>query len=131
MAGKIEFKVDRGKNRLYITISGFFRGRDVDPAMAELEKVVQDLRPGFDTITDLSEFVPGAPGASEALTRGGEILAAKGRRRGVRITGGLITGLMQFQRMLKGVFDEDNTRYAKSMAEAEALLDNWPTDGDD
>ena len=41
-----------------------------------------------------------------------------------------MTGLMQFQRLLKGVFDEDKTRYAKSMQEAEAMLDNWPADGD-
>lgn len=128
MAGRVELRVDRGKNRLYIKISGFFRGKDVDPVMAEFESVMRDLKPGFDTVTDLSEFVPGAPGASAALTRGGEMLAKHGRRRGVRITGGLMTGLMQFQRMLKGVFDDENTRFAKSIAEAEEMLDNWDSE---
>lgn len=125
MGKKFEFRADRAKNRLYIRLSGFFRGRDVDPAMAELEVVLKDLSPGFDTVTDLSDFVPGAPGATAALTKGGEIIKNKGRRHGVRITGGLMTGLMQFQRLLKGVFDEDKTRYAKSMQEAEAMLDSW------
>jgi hypothetical protein len=131
MAGSFEFKADPITNRLYIRLSGFFRGRDVDPAMDELSRVLGELRPGFDTITDLSDFVPGAPGASKALTEGGEKIKAAGRRRGVRVTGGLMTGLMQFQRMLKGVFEEDDTRYAKSLREAEELLDNWPTGGGD
>jgi len=125
MSKKFEFRADRAKNRLYIRLSGFFRGADVDPAMAELEGVLKDLSPGFDTITDLSNFVPGSPGATAALTKGGEIIKNKGRRHGVRITGGLMTGLMQFQRLLKGVFDEDKTRYAKSLQEAEAMLDSW------
>lgn len=129
MAGSYELKIDRVKNRLYIRISGFFRGRDVDPAMTDLEVALRDVRPGFDTITDLSDFVPGAPGASAALAKGGEMIKAAGRRRGVRISGGLVTGLMQFQRMLKGVFDEDNTRYAKSVQEAEAILDSWDDAG--
>jgi len=125
MSKKYEFRADRAKNRLYIRLSGFFRGADVDPAMAELEAVLKDLSHGFDTITDLSDFVPGAPGATAALTKGGELIKNKGRRNGVRITGGLMTGLLQFQRLLKGVFSDDKTKYAKSMQEAESMLDNW------
>lgn len=125
MSDKYGFRVDRAKNRLYIRLSGFFRGQDVEPAMAELEAALKEMRPNFDTITDLSGFVPGSPAATTALTRGGEMVRNKGRRNGVRITGGLMTGLMQFQRLLKGVFDEDRTRYAKSMQEAEAMLDSW------
>ncbi len=125
MSGTFDFRVDRSKNRLYISLSGFFHGRDVEPALAELETALRDVQPGFDTITDRTGFVPGAPGATEALKRGGEMVRTRGRRNGVRITGGLMTGLMQFQRMLKGVFSEDNTRYAKSVQKAEAMLDNW------
>ena len=128
MAGNAEVRVDKIKNRMYITIGGFFRKGDVPGAMKKLDIALAEVKPGFDTVTDLSKFVPGSPGASEALSKGGALVKEKGRRRGVRITGGVMTGLMQFQRMLKGVFDEDNTRYAKSVAEADAILDNW-TDG--
>jgi hypothetical protein len=76
-------------------------------------------------ITDLSNFVPGSPGAAAALTQGGEMIKTKGRRHGIRITGGLMTGLMQFQRLLRAVFDEEKTRYAKSLEEADAMLDSW------
>jgi hypothetical protein len=125
MGGTSEFRVDRTKNRLYIKLSGFFRSRDVPAAMETLEAALRDVEPGFDTITDLSEFVPASPGATAALTEGAEMVVRCGRRRGVRITGGLMTGLMQFKRMLKGVVDEDKTRYAASLQEAESMLDNW------
>lgn len=129
MSGKSEFRVDKVRNRLYIKLSGFFQGKDVEPAMEGLESALRDLKPGFDTVTDLSEFVPGSPGATAALTRGGELLKNKGRRRGVRVTVGLMTGLMQFQRLLKGVFDDKTTRSAKSVREADAILDNWTDEG--
>ena len=125
MSGKIEYRVDRAKNRLYIRLSGFLRSKHVDPAMVDLEVALGDLQPDFDVITDLSDFVPGSPGASSALARGGEMIKKKGRRRGVRITGGLMNGLMQFHRQLRGVFDDKDTRYAKSVQEAEAMLDSW------
>lgn len=93
--------------------------------MADLEDVLRDIRPGFDTVTDLAEFVPGSPGAASALTRGGKMVKAKGLRRGARITGGLMTGLMQFQRLVGGIFDDQTTRPAKSVQEADAILDSW------
>ena len=125
MSGRIEFQVDRVKNRLYIRLSGFLRSKNVDPAMEELEAALSELQPNLDVVTDLTDFVPGSPGASGALARGGEMIKEKGRRHGIRITGGLMTGLMQFQRLLKGVFDEKSTRYAKSLEEADAMLDSW------
>lgn len=125
MSGKSEFRVDRAKNRLYIKLGGFFRGGDVQPAMDGLEAALSELKPDFDTVTDLSEFVPGSPGATKALTKGGDMVRKKGRRNGVRIAGGLMTGIMQFQRLLKGVFDETNTKMAKSVQEADTMLDNW------
>ena len=125
MSANLEVQVDRVKNRLYIKLNGFFRSKHVDPSMEKLEAALRELQPNLDVVTDLSDFVPGSPGASAAMTRGGELIKAKGRRRGIRITGGLMTGLMQFKRLLKGVFDEENTRYAKSLEEADAMLDSW------
>jgi hypothetical protein len=123
--GEFEFRVDRAKNRLYLRLVGFFRSRDVDPAMRKLQAALNDLKAGFDVVTDLSDFVPGSPGAAEALRKGGELIKARGRRNGVRITGGLMTGLMQFQRLLRGVFDDTSIRYAKSLQEADTILDEW------
>ncbi len=123
--GSFDCRTDRAKNRLYIKLGGFFKGSDVEPALAKLAAALDEVRPGFDVVTDLSEFVPGSPAATDALRRGGEMVKACGRRNGVRITGGLITGLLQFKRLLRGVFEEESVRYAKSLAEADAILDNW------
>lgn len=125
MSEKYTFQVNRAKNRLVIKLSGFFRGSDVEPAMTKLRAALVELEPGFDVITDLSDFVPGSPGAAKAMAQAGQMVKEKGRRNAVRITGGLMTGLMQFQRLLKGVFNEDEVRYAKSIQEADSILDNW------
>ena len=90
MGGISEVRVDTTKNRLYLKISGFFRQADVPDSMRRLEQALEDVKPGFDVVTDLSEFMPGAPGASDALAKGGMMIKEKGRRRGVRITGGLM-----------------------------------------
>jgi hypothetical protein len=103
----------------------FFWGKDVNPTIEKVEVALRDLRPEIDTVTDLSDFIPGAPGATAALSRGGELLIKRGRRHGVRVTGGLMTCLMQFKRQLKGVVDEKTTRYEKSIEEADAILDSW------
>jgi hypothetical protein len=124
--GSFEVRTDPAKNRLYIRLGGFFRGRDVDPALGRLEGALGTMRPGFDVVTDLSDFVPGSPGAAEALKRGGEMVKQHGRRNAVRITGGLMTGLMQFKRLLRGVFDEESVKYATSLVEADRILDEWP-----
>ncbi len=70
--------------------------------------------------------MPGSTKAAEALRIGGELVKERGRRRAVRVTGGIVTGLMQFKRMLGGVFDEDeNVRYARSIEEVDEILDGW------
>lgn len=123
--GEYGFRVDSSKNRLYVQLSGYFRDDEVAPMLDELSQQLILVRPGFDVVTDLSGFKPGNAGATEALRRGGELVKAKGRRRAVRVTGGLVVGLMQFKRILGSVFKEDNVRYAKSVAEADAILDEW------
>jgi hypothetical protein len=127
--GEYEYRADPARNRVYIRISGFFRDDEVDPLLRELEGILDTVRPGFDVVTDLTGFKPGAAGASEALRRGGELVKARGRRRAVRVTGRLVSGLLQFKRMLRPVFDEEDVRYARSIGEADAILDDWPDDG--
>jgi hypothetical protein len=43
----------------------------------------------------------------------------------VRIASRLVTAMMQLNRELKGMFDEDTIRYASSLEEAEEILDSW------
>lgn len=123
---EFEVAADATRNRLYLRLAGFFREGDVQPALAHLKEELKGVTPGFDVVVDISRFAPGSPKAAEALRRGGEMIKGCGRRRAVRITGGIVTGLMQFKRMLGGIFAEDDSvRYASSRAEADQILDDW------
>ncbi len=124
--GNIDIRTDTGKNRLYIQLNGFFSGADLEPTLAKIRTELERTRPNFDVITDIKGFVPGSPKAAEALKAGAELVKERGRRRAVRVTGGIVTGLMQFKRMMGAVFEEDETvRYAGSIEEADQILDQW------
>lgn len=124
--GTIDIRADSGKNRLYISLSGFFSGAELEPTLAKIRSELECLHPDFDVITDIRGFVPGTPKAAEAMKVAGELVKERGRRRAVRVTGGLVTGLMQFKRMMGSVFEEDETvRYAGSTEEADTILDEW------
>jgi hypothetical protein len=126
MAAQFEVRADSVKNRLYMRLAGFFREADIAPTMVELEAELARLQPDFDIVIDISQFMPGSAKAAEALRKGGQMVKERGRRRAVRIAGGIITGFMQFKRVLGGVFAEDDTvRYASSVAEADRILDEW------
>jgi len=123
--GKYEIKADTTRNRLYIRIEGFFREGDEAPIWSDLDSKLEMLQPGFDVITDLTGFKPGLPGVAKSLRRAGEMVKARGRRRAVRVAGKIVTGLLQFKREMKGLFPDEETRYAKSVEEAERILDEW------
>jgi hypothetical protein len=123
-----EFEVwsDAGANRLYIQLVGFFREADVAPVMDRLNVELDNMKPGFDVITDISQFKPSSSAATDAMRAGGELVKQRGRRRAIRVTGGIIAGIMQFKRLLRGVFEEDESvRYASSIQEADSILDTW------
>ena len=124
--GNFEIRADTVKNRLYIRLGGFFRGADSQATIDALRTEIDKMQRDFDVVIDISKFVPGPPKAADAIKRGGELVKERGRRRAVRITGGLVTGLMQFKRLVGGIFDEDESvRYAKSVEEADRFLDDW------
>ncbi len=124
--GTFEIRADVDKSRLYIQLVGFFREADVQPTLDALRVEAGKLQGPFDVVTDISKFLPGSPKAADAIKQGGELVKEFGRRRAVRVTGGIITGLMQFKRLVGGVFAEDeNVRYATSIGEADDILDHW------
>lgn len=124
--GNFEVRSDTARGRLYIRLGGFFRESDVQPTLDALRAEVDKFTGPFDVVTDITRFVPSSPKATEALRQGGEMVKRAGRRRAVRVTGGIVTGLMQFKRLMGGVFQEDETvRYASSVAEADSILDDW------
>ena len=124
--GDFDIRADIPRSRLYVRIKGFFREADVAPTLNALRSEIGKLSGPFDVVMDISKFMPGSPQAAEALKQGGEIVKEAGRRRAVRVTGGIVTGLMQFKRLIGGVFEDDETvRYAATVEEADSILDSW------
>lgn len=123
--GQYSFDFDRTKQRFYIKFSGFFRAGEADKVFEDLRAYLKTLPDQFDTVTDLSGFKPASPGVARGFQDAAELVKAKGRRRGVRVGGKVVTGLMQFKREIGGVFDEGTTKYASTIEEAERMLDEW------
>jgi hypothetical protein len=120
--GDYRYRTDLDKNRLYIRLTGFFKERDVPVMLEDLEQALDDLHPDFDVVVDLSHFKPASPSTARFIREGAELIKARGRRHAVRITGGIVTGVLQFTQVLRGVFSDDTVSYVKTMEEAEAIL---------
>jgi hypothetical protein len=127
--GEYEFRADTDKNRLYMHLSGSFRENDTPEMYRVLESELDKLKHGFDVILDISGLKPGSPAAAVWMLKGAEIIKAHGRRHGVHISSGLVTTLMQLKRMIGGIFTDKTTRTAKSVEEAERILEEWPPEG--
>ena len=50
----LKARANRGKNRLYITITGYAQKKELDKLYTDVRFCVADLKPGFDVISDLS-----------------------------------------------------------------------------
>jgi hypothetical protein len=125
--GDYEFRADTTKNRLYMHLSGYFRETDTPEMTRVLESELDKLSRGFDVILDMPGLKPGSPAAAVWIQKGAELIKSRGRRRGVHVANSFLTALMQFKRMLGGVFNDETTRHAKSREEAERILDEWDT----
>ena len=123
--GDFEFHVDQTKNRLYIRLSGFFRESESDALFAALKTCLDQVRSGFDAVTDVRGLRPGSPKTAADLEKAVQMIKDAGRNRAVRITGGVVTGIMQFTRVVQSVLGNDTkVRYVSSPEEADRILDS-------
>jgi hypothetical protein len=114
-------RVDKQKNRLYIVLSGFVDAEEMKANSDETIEVTKQLKPGFDVITDISNFKPTTPEATKHIERVQANFKAAGVRRGVRVVGESAITAMQFSRTGKHVGYESHN--VATLAEAEKLLD--------
>ncbi len=117
-----KFKIDPVKNRLYITLEGFFSTEEMKQCSDETIEVVKQLKPGYDVITDISQFSPVGVDALEEIKRVQEYFRISGVRYGVRVVGKSVVTGMQFKRIGKSVGFR-STNFA-TLAEAEHFLDS-------
>jgi hypothetical protein len=116
-----KFKIDLSKNRLYITMAGFFNFEEMKKWAEETVSTAKKLQRGFDVITDISQFKPTTPEGTKEIERVQSFFKISGVRRGVQVVGENVLAGLQFKRMsvLSG-YDPTNV---DTLAEAEKLLD--------
>jgi len=115
-------KADAAKNRLNITLQGFFKVEEMKACTDLTISESRKLKPGFDVITDISQFKPADPETIIEVERGQAFLKSAKIGRGIRVLGQSVTSGMQFGRTGKSVGYAPVT--VATMAEAEKLLDS-------
>jgi hypothetical protein len=120
----MEIRADLKKNRLYLKLTGFVSDaelvrRSADPILEAAKR----LRPGFDIITDLSEFRALTADAAEQSQKTQDALAQLGVGRVVRVSPSALPR-MQLARTSKHVYTAIDVT---TMEEAERLLDEAPS----
>jgi len=115
-------RADIEKNRLYVTIGSVTEENEKMAAIQEIKFVVQDLKKGFDCITDLREYEILIDENEKFIYQAQKILTDAGLSKVVRVIkkfGSL--GHFQFDKLSKEV--GYHAKNVNSIEEAEKLLD--------
>jgi hypothetical protein len=113
-------EVDIARNRLYLTLVGFFSIEEIKRSGDETIKATSKLRRGYDVITDISNFKPGTKDIAKDIQRVQAHFQASGARQGVRIVGKSAIASMQFNRIAKDAGWRSTT--VETLAAAEEFL---------
>ena len=118
--GKYEIRADVAKNRLYIKAEGFLTPEENKDVTVQTIGEISKLKPGFDTISDLSQMKVATQEGTKEWDELKDALTAKGLRRSMMVIKDEIAR-MQIQRKTK---DADfKQEYVASVEEAERMLD--------
>jgi hypothetical protein len=109
------------KNRLYVTLVGFFHYEEMKECTDKTIEESQKLKPGFDVITDISRFKAVDQKTLEEVTRGQVYFKQSGVRHAIRVCGAAVLTGIQFARAGKAVNYVPAT--VATMADAERYLD--------
>jgi len=113
-------RVNTLKNRLYVTLVGYFTLEEIKRCGDETIEATAKLRPGYDVITDITQFKPGPPEVAQDIERVQAHFRKSGARQGVRIVGGNVVSGMQFRRT--GAHAEYSSVNVPTLEAAEDLL---------
>jgi hypothetical protein len=116
-----QVRIDAAKNRLYVTLSGFFTPEQMAAWSNETIAAAKKMKRGYDVIIDLTQFKPTSPEGTKSIERVQSFFKVSGARMGVQVVGENVLGGLQFKRMsIQSGFDPANV---STLAEAEKLLD--------
>ncbi|MEW6186197.1 MAG: hypothetical protein AB1585_10715 [Thermodesulfobacteriota bacterium] len=115
-----KLKIDTAKNRLYVTLIGFFPPIEMAKWSGETIAAAKKMKRGYDVIIDLSQFKPTTPEGTKEIEKVQSFFKLSGAKQGVQVIGDNVLGGLQFKRMsITSGFDPSNVN---TLAEAEKLL---------
>ena len=118
-----DVKIDKDRNRIYILLKGFMSSEEIKEAVDLVKENVKHLQPGFDDITDISDFRPATTEGTLQIKNAQEFLSNAGMRSVVRIVKSSITS-SQFKRLAREAHVKYHVFEAGSIEEAEKFLNN-------
>ncbi len=112
---------DIQKNRLVILLAGYIRKKELERIYTDIRFCVEDLQPGFDTVTDMRNCTIGYLSGAPVFKKIMDFLRSKDVGRIVRIKGRSRIILHQMSR-LTSAFEGYEPIYVSSPEEAEEVL---------
>jgi hypothetical protein len=116
-----KMRPDVVRNRLYATLEGFFTADEMKKCADDTIAAAKKLRPGYCTVTDITNCKPMPPEATKEIERVQAYFRSSGARQGVRVVSANVLSGMQFRRT--GGSAEYNSINLASLEEAERFLD--------
>ena len=116
-----EVKIDLKRNRLYMTMKGFFKEEEAKEMADDVIAEVKKLKPGYTIINDISECKPAQQEAFLQLKRSHEFVAEHGAKRIIRVLGNPISA-MQFRRAQREAQTDLEIVEVTSLQEAEQII---------
>jgi hypothetical protein len=113
-------RADTLKNRLYVTLAGIFTLEEMRRCGDETIEATKKLRPGYDVVTDITQYKVGSPEVAKDIERVQAHFRKSGARQGVRVVGASVISGMQFRRT--GAQADYNSVNVASLQDAEELL---------
>lgn len=118
-----EIKFDLANNRLTIILGGTIGKVEGERIGRELVHALNQLKRGFDVITDFSGYTSSDIKNDDILKRSIEFIKLRGVRKVVRVVGGSKEGLVKFAQITQSI-EKYDVKYVTTRIAAEEFLDS-------
>ena len=115
--------VDTERNRLYITLNGFFNDEKARQAAEAVEEKIAQMQPGFTIVNDIRGFKPTTPAGAASIQKAQQKAVEIGVRHVVRVVTQEQYNVAQMQFKRKGRTAGLISSEAVSVDEADKILD--------
>ncbi|MFO7890635.1 MAG: hypothetical protein R6V04_09880 [bacterium] len=126
---KFDVKADKSKNRIYVRIEGSLTIDEAGRLKNAYEEAVNECKPGFTVLNDVSELRPCISEVQKTLTEITEIASRYGVGKVARIVGDTPIAGLQIERISKSKSHYHGEAF-KTVEAAEAYLDEKKSESD-